>query len=94
MNAYRVLEHVTDINKLDAGDLCKLKLPGGRIVEGVMLTRAISLGGDDGSVSDLLRMVWFNDGRSYPVSLEDWPSFCRFVEGWHNPDNDMRKEQS
>lgn len=90
MNGYRVLERVTDVDKLDTGDLCTLRLPDGGTVEGIMLTRAIGL--DD---STLLRIVWFSDGRSYPVSLvESWTDFCQFVEGWHNADNDTRKERA
>ncbi|RSX44669.1 hypothetical protein [Bifidobacterium castoris] len=89
MSNYRVLKPVPHIDKLDAGDRCTLKLPAGGTVEGIMLTRAIRID------ESLLRIVWFNDGRSYPVSLvESWTDFCQFVGGWHDTDNDTRKDQS
>lgn len=89
MSNYRVLAPVTKIDDLATGDLCTLKLPDGRTVKGTILTRPFSP-----DLESPLRTVWFDDGRSYPVSLEGWPSFCRFVEGWHDTDNDMRKEQA
>lgn len=77
---YRVLEHVTRLEDVKIGDLLHIALPNGNTVSGHVLCMIAN------SPDSLFFTVWFEDGRSYPVTKgPSWKGLCQFVEAWRNP---------
>lgn len=77
---HRVLEHVTRLEHVTNGDLLHIALPNGNTVSGHVLCMISN------SPDSIFFTVWFEDGRSYPVTADtSWATLCHFVEAWHNP---------
>ena len=72
MSTY-TLRDITSIDHIKTGDLLTLKTPKGQLVGGRVLT-CLAVATDSPIV-----IVWFDDGRSYPVSRNnEWASLCHF----------------
>lgn len=64
---------ITSIDHIKTGDLLTLRTPEGRLVAGRVLTCLAT------TIDSPIFIVWFDDGRSYPVSRNnEWTSFCHF----------------
>ena len=64
---------ITSIDNIKTGDLLTLRTPEGRLVAGRVLTCLAT------TINSPIFIVWFDDGRSYPVSRNnEWTSFCQF----------------
>lgn len=68
-----IVRDIISIDHVKTGDLLTLRTPEGRLVAGRVLTSIAAT--PDGPFV----FVWFDDGRSYPVSRNnEWASFCHF----------------
>lgn len=64
---------ITSIDHIKTGDLLTLRTPEGRLVAGRVLTCLAT------TTDSPIVIVWFDDGRSYPVSRNnEWTSLCHF----------------
>ena len=64
---------ITSIDHIKTGDLLTLRTPEGRLVAGRVLTCLAT------TINSPIVIVWFDDGRSYPVSRNnEWASLCHF----------------
>lgn len=64
---------ITSIDQIKTGDMLTLRTPEGRLVAGRVLTCLAT------TINSPIFIVWFDDGRSYPVSRNnEWTSFCQF----------------
>ncbi len=72
MSTYTVRD-ITSIDHIKTGDLLTLRTPEGRLVAGRVLTCLAP------TINSPIVIVWFDDGRSYPVSRNnEWASCCHF----------------
>lgn len=79
---YKVLERAERALELDRGDLCTLLLPDGNLTSGRILN-ILPVGRD---ANDFFT-IWFDDGRSYPVSTNPTETcFCHVHEAFIDAD--------
>ena len=68
-----IARDITSIDHIKTGDLLTLRTPEGRLVAGRVLACLAT------TTDSPIVIVWFDDGRSYPVSRNnEWTSLCHF----------------
>lgn len=68
-----IARDIISIDHIKTGDLLTLRTPEGRLVAGRVLTCLAT------ATDSPIVIVWFDDGRSYPVSRNnEWASLCHF----------------